>query len=55
VADVEGRPRRTVPRVGDLALPDQFRVMVADLLAAGPPPETLTAARDDVDQVRRCL
>lgn len=35
-ADVEGTPRRAVPRLdNDLALPDQLRVVAADALAAG--------------------
>jgi len=35
-ADAEGEPRRAVPRLGnDAALPDQLRVVAADLLAAG--------------------
>lgn len=43
-ADLEGRPRRRVPRLAnDLALPDQLRVLTADVLAAGrPPPAALT-------------
>ena len=37
-ADAEGEPRRAVPRLdNDLALPDQLRVVAADLVAAGPP------------------
>ena len=36
-ADAEGEPPRAVPRLdNDLALPDQLRVVAADLLAAGP-------------------
>jgi hypothetical protein len=35
-ADAEGNPRRPVPRPeNDLVLPDQLRVLTADLLAAG--------------------
>jgi hypothetical protein len=45
-----------VPRlVGDLGLPDQLRVMAADLVAAAPPPEVLAAAAADVTAVRRAL
>jgi hypothetical protein len=34
-ADTEGQPRRPVPRLdNDLVLPDQIRVLVADLLSA---------------------
>jgi hypothetical protein len=48
-ADAEGRPRRVVPRLeSDLALPDQLRVMVADLVAAGPAEEILSAATERV-------
>jgi hypothetical protein len=51
-ADAEGQPRRPVPRLdSDLALPDQLRVVAADLLAAGstadlgPAAELVAAAR----------
>ncbi|WBB77428.1 hypothetical protein O7606_14120 [Micromonospora sp. WMMD882] len=38
-ADVEGQPRRPVPRLdNDLALPDQLRVVTTDLLLAAPTP-----------------
>jgi len=48
-ADAEGRPRRRVPRLdNDLALPDQLRVLAADLLAADPAEPVLRAAADDV-------
>jgi hypothetical protein len=52
-ADAEGEPRRVVPRLSpDTALPDQLRVVVADLLAAGPDEEALaTAAR----RIKRAL
>jgi hypothetical protein len=50
-ADAEGRPRRPVPRLdNDLALPDQLRVVAADLVRAGGADEH---AVDLVDQVRR--
>jgi hypothetical protein len=46
-ADAEGQPRRQVPRLDtDLALPDQLRVITADLLAAGPDDATLAAATE---------
>jgi hypothetical protein len=52
----EGRVGPPVPRLeGDAALPDQLRVVAADLVAAGPPPEVLTAAAADVAAVRRLL
>jgi hypothetical protein len=42
-ADAEGQPRRTVPRLAnDLALPDQLRVVAADLIGARPEPAVLT-------------
>jgi len=45
----EGASPRDVPRLeNDLALPDQTRVMVADLLAADPPDELLLAATDSI-------
>ena len=51
-ADAEGRPRRPVPRLdNDLALPDQLRVVAADLVAAGGAP----GAVDRVDAIRRTL
>ena len=53
-ADAEQRPRRPVPRQGDLILPDQLRVMADDLAAAGDGP-TLEQAADDVDRFRRSL
>lgn len=55
-AEVEGRPTRPVPRVdSDLVLPDQLRVMVADLLAAPASEDTLGRAADAVDAVARAL
>ncbi len=44
-ADAETLPHRPVPRLdNDLALPDQLRVVAADLMAAGPSALQLTAA-----------
>lgn len=55
-ADAEGQPRRTVPRLdNDLALPDQLRVVAADLVAAGPPPEVLARAAAEVTATRGAL
>jgi len=50
-ADVEGEPRRPVPRLdNDLALVDQVRVMIADLLLLpGPPPDTLATAAEAIE------
>ena len=53
-ADAEGRPRRPVPRLdSDLTLPDQLRVVAADLLAA--PDPALDTATDLVHTARRAL
>ena len=54
-ADAEHRERRPVPRENDLVLPDQLRVMSADLLAAAPPDPLLTEAREAVDATRKAL
>lgn len=52
-ADAEGQPRRAVPRLdNDLALPDQLRVVVADLIAADPPAEVLDSAAAEVTATR---
>jgi hypothetical protein len=56
VAAVEGRPRRAVPRLdNDLALPDQLRVMVADLGAAGAGPDVVETAVAAVARTRDAL
>ncbi len=55
-ADAEGQPRRDVPRLDNaLALPDQLRVMAADLLAVDPPAEALTRAAAQVAATRAAL
>lgn len=55
-ADVEGQPRRDVPRLeNDLALRDQLRVMVGDLVCASPPGPIVAEATDLVRQVNRSL
>jgi hypothetical protein len=55
-ADAEGQPRRVVPRLAhDAALPDQLRVVTADLLAAGPPAELLDRAAVEVAATRTAL
>jgi hypothetical protein len=44
-ADAEGEPRRPVPRLdNDLALPDQLRVVAADLAAVAEPASLSEAA-----------
>jgi hypothetical protein len=54
-ADAEGNPHRPVSRPGDLALPDQFRVMSDDLIAAAPSDEALRLATDDINATRDTL
>jgi hypothetical protein len=54
-ADAEHHARREVPRIGDMSLPDQLRVMADDLLAANPPDDVLNQAANDTDAVRHTL
>jgi hypothetical protein len=55
-ADAEHRPRRGVPRLEhDLAIPDQVRVMVADLLASGAPADSLVRAATAIDTTARAI
>jgi hypothetical protein len=55
-AEVEGRPPRPVPRLAsDLALPDQLRVVAADLTAAGATESMLVGATDLVRTTTRDL
>jgi hypothetical protein len=55
-AAAEQRPPREVPRLdNDLALPDQLRVMAADLVAAGPDDDVLDHATRLVTRVSRML
>ncbi|MFC6019450.1 hypothetical protein ACFP2T_24980 [Plantactinospora solaniradicis] len=55
-ADTVGERRRTVPRLeNDLALPDQLRVVAADLIAADPPAAVLAEAEVEVAATRRAL
>ena len=52
----EGLPRRPVPRLdNDLALPDQVRVMAADLLVAGAPADVLARAAESIANTGRAL
>lgn len=53
-ADAEGRGHRRVPRLSDLILRDQIRVMADDLLATGAEPQ-LEQATAEVDELRRAL
>jgi len=60
LADAEarctGRAVRPVPRLeSDTVLPDQIRVLAADLLAAGPDPDTLATALRTVEATRTTL
>ncbi|MEV0426692.1 hypothetical protein [Micromonospora sp. NPDC050495] len=55
-ADAAGEPRREVPRLGsDLVLPDQLRVVAADLVAAGAPEPVLAEATAAVAATRVAL
>jgi hypothetical protein len=55
-ADTAGERRRTVPRLeNDLALPDQLRVVAADLIAADPPAVVLAEAEAEVSATRQAL
>jgi hypothetical protein len=55
-AAAERRPPRVVPRLdNDLALPDQLRVMAADLISAQPGDEVLDGATRLVTQVASLL
>ncbi|WP_080679305.1 hypothetical protein [Salinispora tropica] len=55
-ADAEAQPRRAVPRLGhDLALPDQLRVVAADLLAATASDAALARAASQVAATRAAL
>ena len=53
-ADAENRPRLPVPRLTDMTLPDQLRVMSDDLLVSADE-DTLASAADQADAVRRAL
>lgn len=52
-AEVEGRPAVPVPRLADVVLPDQLRVMVTDLRTA--PTEHRTQATDAIATFRATL
>ena len=56
-ADAEGQPRRVVPRLSpDTALPDQLRVIVADLIEAAHDDEArIAAATKRVLSTKRAL
>ncbi len=55
-ADAEAQPRRAVPRLdSDLALPDQLRVVTADLLAAEASTAALAWAASEAAATRAAL
>jgi hypothetical protein len=54
-ADAEGQPRRPVPHLHPMVLPDQLRVMADDLAAAGPSADTLDRAAQLVEETRAKL
>ncbi|GIF06518.1 hypothetical protein [Actinoplanes siamensis] len=51
-AEAERRAPRQVPRIHDLVLADQLRVVADDILAAEPAEELLARATAAVDDVR---
>lgn len=55
-AEAEGQPRHAVPRLEhDTALPNQLRVVTADLVAAEPTAEQTAAAREAITAARTAL
>ncbi len=54
-AEAEGRAARAVPRMHDLVLPDQLRVVADDLLAAAPTEDVLAHATEAVNEVRSAV
>ena len=54
-AEAEGRPAYAVPRLADTVLPDQIRVVVADLAAAEHRPDVLDRLADDIRATRSAL
>ncbi|WIM97276.1 hypothetical protein ACTOB_000783 [Actinoplanes oblitus] len=54
-AEAEGRSARAVPRLPDLVLPDQLRVVADDIVTAGPSADLLTRATTAVDETRQLL
>ncbi|MEV0457223.1 hypothetical protein [Catellatospora methionotrophica] len=54
-ADLSGAPRRDVPRLSDLALPDQLKVVATELAAAAPPDDVTAAAADEITTLRGAL
>lgn len=54
-ADVERRPRRPVPDIGDLAVGDQVAVMVRDLLALDLPEDDWREVARELADARRAF
>jgi len=54
-ATAEGHPSRVVPRLSDTVLPDQIRVIVADLVAAAPDPHVLDRLAEDIRATRAAM
>jgi hypothetical protein len=54
-AEAEGRTALVVPRLADTVLPDQLRVMVADLVAASPGADVLDRLTEDIRSTRAAL
>ncbi|MFI1990162.1 hypothetical protein [Actinoplanes sp. NPDC020271] len=54
-AAAEGRAPREVPRLHDLVLPDQLRVVADDFVNADPAPPLLTQATTAVETLRAAL
>ncbi|WP_431880611.1 hypothetical protein [Micromonospora chalcea] len=55
-ADAAGEPRREVPRLpSDQALPDQLRVVTADLTLADPAAPVLAEAAEAITRTRAAL
>jgi hypothetical protein len=54
-AGAEGRAAPTVPRLADTVLPDQIRVMIADLVAASPDAAVLDRLIEDIRSTRAAL
>jgi len=48
-------PEHALPRLSDLVLPDQLRVVVADLLASEPGPAEVSRAVQELTSVRGSL
>lgn len=51
-AEAESRTPREVPRIHDMVLPDQLRVLADDLIAATPSDDLIARATTAVEDVR---